>query len=76
MTAVTLTRTPLCDSRWIRLYDGCASVLVIGTFTNTLAPQDAISRAWDSISPKPSESTSNEIGRSGMAASASRAKVA
>ena len=41
------------------------SVFVIGTFTCTCSPQDAIFIACSNISSSSSEKTSNEMGRSG-----------
>ena len=54
---------------------GSRFVLVIGIFTYTWPPQVAISRACRSISDRSSENTSNDTGRSGIAASTSFANA-
>ncbi len=75
MTAVTLRATPAFDKRSITAPANSRFVLVTGILTLTFLPQEAISRACTSISPKSSAKTSNETGRSGIAASTSRAKA-
>ena len=75
MTAVTLSLTPSCDSRRTRLALDSPRVFVTGILTKTFSPHAAIARACRSISSNSSENTSNEIGRSGMAASTSVAKA-
>ena len=67
--AVTFSLTPACDSRRTRSYGG--SPLRVGDrdlHVDVARPSVAISRAWRSISANSSENTSNEIGRSGIAA--------
>ena len=73
--AVTLSRMPSALSRRMSAYAGSRRVLVTGTFTYTFGPQVAISRAWRSISSNSSENTSNEMGRSGIAATTSCANA-
>ena len=74
--AVTFTFTPPCDSRRTTSSDGSPRVLVTGILTYTFGPQEATIRACRSISSNSSAMTSKEMGRSGTAASTSRAKAA
>ncbi len=76
ISAVTLTWTPSPERSLMNAVIGSARVLVTGIFTYTLGPQEAISWAWRRMPSASSEKTSNEIGRSVICASTSRAKAA
>ncbi len=75
MSAVRLSWMPSAASFSARVPRWVPSVVVIGSLTYTLSPQVAISRAWRSMVSTSSANTSKEIGRSGTAASSSRAKA-
>ena len=68
MTAVTLTITRGVGERAHHGPVNAPLVVVTGIFTLTLSPHEAIARPCAIISSKSSAKTSNEIGRSGIAA--------
>ena len=73
--AVTLSTTPSDESARMSSLADCPLVLVTGIFTFTFGPQVAMARPCSAMPAKSSAKTSNDTGRSVIAASTLRAKA-